>query len=77
MSQAIETLKALLPVYGPSGREGSIAAKIEELVRPLADEVSRDAMGNLVAVKRGGGRRVMVAAHMDQRPGKVRPMASR
>lgn len=66
MSQAIETLKALLPVYGPSGREGSIAAKIEELVRPLADEVSRDAMGNLVAVKRGGGRRVMVAAHMDQ-----------
>ena len=66
MSQAIETLKALLPVYGPSGREGSIAAKIEELVRPLADEVSRDAMGNLVAVKRGGCRRVMVAAHMDQ-----------
>ncbi len=66
MSKALDVLKQLLPVYGPSGREDAIAAKIEELVKPYVDEVYRDAMGNLVAVKRGGGRRVMVAAHMDQ-----------
>jgi putative aminopeptidase FrvX len=63
---AIETLKELLGIYGPSGREEKVADAIEKMVKPHADEISRDAMGNLVAVKRGGGRKVMLAAHMDQ-----------
>lgn len=63
---AIDTLKALLPIYGPSGRETAVADAIEQMVKPYADEVSRDAMGNLTALKRGGGRKVMLAAHMDQ-----------
>lgn len=66
MSQAIDTLKALLPVYGPSGREERIADAIEDMIKPYADETSRDALGNLIAVKRGGGRKIMLAAHMDQ-----------
>jgi tetrahedral aminopeptidase len=66
MSQAIDTLKALLPIYGPSGRESAVADAIEAMVKPHADEVSRDVMGNLTALKRGGGRKVMLAAHMDQ-----------
>ncbi len=66
MSQAIDTLKQLLPVYGPSGREDAVAQLITELVTPYADEVRRDALGNLIAVKRGGGRKVQMAAHMDQ-----------
>ena len=33
----------------------------------LADEVSMDAMGNVIAVKKGqSDKRVMVAAHMDE-----------
>jgi tetrahedral aminopeptidase len=66
MSQAIDTLKALLPIYGPSGREQLVADAIEEMVKPHVDEISRDVMGNLTALKRGGGRKVMLAAHMDQ-----------
>lgn len=66
MSQAIDTLKQLLPVYGPSGREDALAQAIADLVTPFADEVRRDALGNLIAVKRGGGRKVQIAAHMDQ-----------
>lgn len=66
MSTAIDTLKALLPIYGPSGRESRVADAIEEMVRPYVDEVSRDVMGNLTAVKRGGGKKIMLAAHMDQ-----------
>lgn len=62
----LDTLKALLPVYGPSGRESAVADAIEQMLKPCADEITRDAMGNLIALKRGGGRKVMLAAHMDQ-----------
>jgi putative aminopeptidase FrvX len=62
----VETLKELLGIYGPSGREEQVADAIEKMVKPHADEIRRDVMGNLVAVKRGGGRKVMLAAHMDQ-----------
>jgi tetrahedral aminopeptidase len=63
---ALDTLAALLPIYGPSGREQAVADAIEAMVNPYVDEVRHDAMGNLIALKRGGGRKVMVAAHMDQ-----------
>lgn len=66
MSQAMDTLKKLLPVYGPSGREDALADVIEQLLAPHADEIRRDALGNLIAVKRGGGRKLQIAAHMDQ-----------
>ncbi|HCX75814.1 MAG TPA: endoglucanase, partial [Algoriphagus sp.] len=40
------------------------------LVTPLADEVKVDNLGNVIAVKKGkknpDGKRVMVAAHMDE-----------
>jgi putative aminopeptidase FrvX len=62
----LDILKSLLPLYGPSGREQAVADAIEAMIKPYTDEVRRDAMGNLIALKRGGGRRVMLAAHMDQ-----------
>ena len=38
-----------------------------EQVEELCDEVSIDAMGNVLAVKKGKeGKKVMVAAHMDE-----------
>ena len=33
---------------------------------PLTDEISVDAMGNLIASKGKGGPKVMLAAHMDE-----------
>lgn len=60
------TLNAVLNAYGPSGREDKISAVIRELVAPYVDEIKTDAMGNLICLRKGQGKRVMLAAHMDQ-----------
>lgn len=63
--ELLEILKALSEAHGPSGDEGDIRAKIEELARPFADEMMTDTLGNLIVHKKGEGPRVMFAAHMD------------
>ena len=62
-----DTLLEMLKPFGPSGSERAIREKIAETVQPYVDELFSDAMGNLIAVKRGTGegRRVMFSAHMD------------
>ncbi|HPT77607.1 MAG TPA: M42 family metallopeptidase [Candidatus Atribacteria bacterium] len=59
-------LELLTGTYGPSGSEEDIREVIEKEVREYADEVYTDALGSLIAVKKGKGRKVMLAAHMDQ-----------
>ncbi|MBQ9098408.1 MAG: M20/M25/M40 family metallo-hydrolase [Clostridia bacterium] len=66
----LNTLKKLL-VNTPavSGREVAAREAIAELMRPLVDELSVDAMGNLICLKKGNAqnpRRVMLNAHMDE-----------
>ena len=63
-----ELIKKLTEAYGPSGREEQIREIIRTEVEPLADEVREDTLGNLIAHKSGvgGGKRVMLAAHMDE-----------
>lgn len=63
-----ELIKQLVETYGPSGHEEQVRALIEGLIRSKVDEQRTDAMGNLIALKRGtgGGRRIMIAAHMDE-----------
>lgn len=65
----IETIRKLVETYGPSGHEDQIRALILEEIDGLADEVSVDALGNVIAW-RGSGKenasRVMVSAHMDE-----------
>jgi endoglucanase len=39
---------------------------VAEALRPLVDELRIDALGSVVATKRGDGPRVMIAAHMDE-----------
>ena len=63
--ELLEILEALNETHGPSGDEGGVRAKIEELARPFADEVTADTLGNLIVRKKGDGPRVMFAAHMD------------
>ncbi|MDD4716381.1 MAG: M20/M25/M40 family metallo-hydrolase [Oscillospiraceae bacterium] len=60
-----ETLKELILARSVSGSEGEIAALIRKLAAPMADEIQMDVMGNLIAHRRGPGRRMMVMAHMD------------
>ena len=63
--ELIDILEALSQTHGPSGDEGGVRAKIEELARPYADEIITDTLGNLIVHKKGAGPRVMFAAHMD------------
>ncbi len=62
-----DTLKILCTAYGPTGNEYNVAEIIKGMVAPYVDEIRMDAMGNLIAVKKGqeGGKRIMLAAHMD------------
>lgn len=62
-----ELIKKLTETYGPSGHEEPIREVIRAEVEPLADEIRVDALGNLIAVKKGqGGKKIMLAAHMDE-----------
>jgi len=63
-----ELIKALVEAFGPSGSEDRVRELIAEQVRGLATEVEVDALGNLIAIVhgKGGGRRIMLAAHMDE-----------
>lgn len=62
-----ELLKRLCEVPGIAGKEDAVRALVRDELAPLVDEVSVDALGNLIAIKRGsGGPRVMILAHMDE-----------
>ena len=61
-----DTLIRLLTAYGATGREDTVRQVIQEMVAPYVDEMKVDALGNLITIKHGkGGKRVMLAAHMD------------
>ena len=63
-----DLIRKLTETYGPSGWEETIRGLIRAEVEPLADEVRVDTLGNLIALRRGsgGGKKVMLAAHMDE-----------
>ncbi len=64
-----QTLKELIKVHGVSGRESAVAKVIADKIRPYVDEVSYDALGNLIARKKGSGaekKKHMLCAHMDE-----------
>lgn len=58
-------LKEYTQAFGVSGCEKEIRQCIKNKVSPLGD-VRIDSMGNLIVHKKGSGKRVMVAAHMDE-----------
>ena len=66
--QIAEFLKKITEASGVAGAEAMEAAGIaRETLASLADEVRTDAMGNVIALKRGeGGPRIMLAGHMDE-----------
>ena len=63
----VSLLKDICELPGAPGYEQKIREFIVKQVSPLVDEVTVDAMGNVIALKKGkGDKRVMVAAHMDE-----------
>lgn len=60
-------LKSLCESAGIPGREDAIRDIVVAEMRGLVDDVSVDALGNVVGVRKGtGGPRVMLMAHMDE-----------
>lgn len=63
----IQLLKKICKTPGAPGYEQPIRALILKELKGLADDVYTDAMGSVIAVKKGSGdKKVMVAAHMDE-----------
>ena len=64
-----ELLKNLTEAVGVSGAEKEVRLLIRDMIQDHVDEWHVDAMGNLIALKKGTGAhdlRVMVDAHMDE-----------
>jgi putative aminopeptidase len=66
--EAVETLLQLMRLPGLAGHEQGVAAFMSERMRPYADEVREDRLGNVIATLRGRDESapvVMLFAHMD------------
>jgi putative aminopeptidase FrvX len=64
-----QLIQKLTETFSPSGYESTIRDVIRREITPFADEIRVDALGNLIArkgAKTAHGRRIMLAAHMDE-----------
>lgn len=70
MNINISLLKEICEIAGAPGFEKRVRDLVIQHVTPLVDEVTIDNIGNVIAIKRSKqnpeGKRVMVAAHMDE-----------
>lgn len=62
----INLIKNLTNAFGPSGFEDEVRAIVRAEIVDHVDSVETDAMGNLIAHKKGRGQKVMIAAHLDE-----------
>lgn len=66
-----QLLKQLTETFGPSGYEENVRELVRAEVKPLADEIKVDALGNLIVRKKPTReskdvKKIMIAAHMDE-----------
>ncbi len=66
MNINFDLLKELVGIYGPTSNERLIREYIIDEIKDFVDETFVDSLGNLIARKKGNGKRVMISAHMDQ-----------
>ncbi|MGV3724570.1 MAG: M42 family metallopeptidase [Actinomycetota bacterium] len=63
----MDLLRELCETPGIPGREDRLRAIVKRELEPLVDELRVDALGNLVAVRKGSaGKRLAINAHMDE-----------
>ena len=62
----MKLLEKLTMCVSPSGREGTITDIIREELKYFCDEIYTDTLGNLICHKKGKGKKLMLAAHMDE-----------
>ena len=64
-----EFLKKLMLTHGVTSDEGRVTKIIEDEIRPYVDEISYDALGNLIALKKSksaDAKKMMLCAHADE-----------
>lgn len=59
-------LEKLSNASGASGYEGEVRNIIKEEIKDYVDEIKVDRMGNIIAHKKGSGKKVIIDAHMDE-----------
>ncbi len=65
MFNVLDLQKQLVAAAGPSGFEHNIGALLAQLAKPFLDEIYSDPLGNVICHKKGSGKKIMLAAHMD------------
>ncbi len=66
MDLNLDLLKNLSEVAGIPGWEDRVRDLVTQELKGLVDDIHTDALGNVIAHKKGKGPKVMVAAHMDE-----------
>jgi tetrahedral aminopeptidase len=61
-----DLVRKLTGSFGVSGNEEEIRDIIINEIENKVDEIRVDVLGNLIAVKKGTGKKIMIAAHMDE-----------
>lgn len=62
----LDLLNELTGATGIASREDRVRTIVVRELKPLVDDLSLDALGNVIGVKRGDGPTVMLSAHMDE-----------
>lgn len=62
----MQLLEKLVRCASPSGRESTVRNIIEKELKDFCDEIFTDTLGNLICHKKGSGKKLMLAAHMDE-----------
>ncbi|MBQ3124401.1 MAG: M42 family metallopeptidase [Clostridia bacterium] len=62
----MDLLKKLTEFDAPSGKERVLHTFLKEEAEKLGYEVTTDALGSVIAHKKGNGKKLMVAAHTDE-----------
>ncbi len=59
-------IEKLITTPGPSGYESQIREVVRAEIENFADDIKVDALGNLIVKKGSGGKKIMLAGHMDE-----------
>lgn len=65
MSKIFDLYQKVGGAFGPSGREQEVRETIAALAADYVDDMTTDALGSLICRKKGGGKKILLAAHMD------------
>jgi len=70
--RVVQLLKLLTEAPGPPGFEDPVRKIMAEQMKPLADKISYDGLGSVIAQQGSVGPHIMLDAHMDELGGMVR-----